>query len=311
MEKILDSNATVLLRGETGTGKELVARAIHANSSRRHGEFVAQNCAALPEHLLESELFGYRRGAFTGATADKKGLIEVASGGTLFLDEIGDMPLGMQAKLLRVLQEKEVRPLGSVKSSQVDLRVVAATHCDLQDQVAAGEFRADLYYRICVFPIDIPPLRDRKEDLPALLDYFLKMSCEQYKKSVMGYAPEALDCLLGYEYPGNIRELKNLVERAVLLCDEHSSIFLEHLPAQLIDTHQIGAVEHAAPDAGRGSPADDEDQDGLVVSVRHFEASRIEQTLKDHNWNQTRTAEALKLPRRTLIEKMRRYNIKR
>jgi sigma-54 dependent transcriptional regulator len=311
MEKILDSTATVLLRGETGTGKELVARAIHANSRRRNGEFVAQNCAALPEDLLESELFGYRRGAFTGATTDKKGLIEVASGGTLFLDEIGDMPLGMQAKLLRVLQEKEVRPLGSVKSSQVDVRVIAATHRDLQEKVASGEFREDLYYRICVFPIDIPPLRERKEDLPALLDHFLEMSCEQYKKDIAGYSPEALDCLLVYDYPGNIRELKNLVERAVLLCDDGSSIFPEHLPVHLMRQADASAIAVAARDGGAGSGAPDDDQDGLVVSVRHFEASRIEQTLKDHHWNQTKAAEALKVPRRTLIEKMRRYDIKR
>lgn len=302
MEKILDSDATVLLRGETGTGKELIATAIHYNSHRRKGAFVAQNCAALPEHLLESELFGYRKGAFTGATTDKKGLIEVAHGGTLFLDEIGDMPLGMQAKLLRVLQEKEVRPLGSVQSIKVNIRVIAATNADLQEKVTAGEFREDLYYRLCVFPIEIPPLRERREDILTLLNHFLRFYAEQYQKEIVGFSPKALDILLQYDYPGNIRELKNLVERAVLLCENGGSIVPEHLPGQLIPAEQERDLQ----------PVQTEERTiSLPEMVKQFEASLIEQKLREHQWNQTKTARALCVPRRTLIAKMQRYNIKK
>lgn len=319
MEKILDSDATVLLSGETGTGKELIATAIHHNSRRRTGEFVAQNCAALPESLLESELFGYRRGAFTGATTDKKGLIEVANGGTLFLDEIGDMPLGMQAKLLRVLQEREVRPLGGIKSIKVDIRVISATHCDLLEKVAAGEFREDLYYRLCVFPIDIPALRERKEDLPALLDHFLKIYSEQYRKEITGFTPTAIDSLLLYDYPGNIRELKNLLERAVLLCDNGGSILPEHLPAHLtqdkrahfkmIEPHENDPALHE--DTGLNPIEGEEQYTNLGEMVKHFEASIIEQKLKEYNWDRARAAKALNVPLRTLTEKVNRYHIKK
>lgn len=301
MRKVLDSDATVLLRGETGTGKELVAATIHYNSHRREGEFIAQNCAAMPEHLLESEFFGYRRGAFTGADTDKKGLIETANNGTLFLDEIGDMPLSMQSKLLRVLQEKEVRPLGSVKSVKVNVRVIAATHRDLQAMVAAGDFREDLYYRLCVFPIDIPPLRERREDLVALLNHFLGIFAEQYHKEVSGFSPEALDCLLRYDYPGNIRELNNIIERAMLLCDDGGSIDCEHLPGHLVPLSEANG-HPTSPDQTQGS---------LPQMVRQFEASLIVQSLKAHDGNQTQTALALQVPRRTLIEKMNRYAIRK
>jgi sigma-54-dependent transcriptional regulator len=302
MSKVLDSDATVLLHGETGTGKELIASAIHYNSQRREGIFVAQNCAALPEHLLESELFGYRRGAFTGATTDKKGLIEIAHKGTLFLDEISDMPLGMQAKLLRVLQDREVRPLGSVTSSKVNIRVIAATNADLQAKVSAGEFREDLYYRLCVFPIHIPPLRERQEDVPLLLYHFLKIYAQQYHKHISGFSPRALDLLLQYTYPGNIRELKNLVERAVLLCEHGGSIVPDHLPVQMIQQEpEINWQAHREVASASSLPA----------MVKQFEASLIEQKLKEYQWNQTRTAQALSVSRRTLIAKMQRYNIRR
>lgn len=300
MRKVFDSDATVLLRGETGTGKELVATTIHENSPRQKGTLVVQNCAAMPENLLESEFFGYRRGAFTGATTDKKGLLEIADGGTLFLDEIGDMPLSMQAKLLRVLQEGEIRPLGGMHSTKVNLRVIAATHRDLQEMVAAGAFREDLYYRLCVFPIDIPPLRDRKEDLAVLLTHFLGICANQYKKEVVGFSPEALDSLLLYDYPGNIRELKNIVERAVLLCENGGGIGLDHLPE-----HVTRAIAVEAPPHGEvGEPA------SLPDLVRHFEASLIARKLQERNGNQTKTAQDLKVPRRTLIEKIHRYNIR-
>ena len=250
---------------------------------------------------MESEFFGYRRGAFTGADTDKKGLIETANNGTLFLDEIGDMPLSMQSKLLRVLQEREVRPLGSVKSVKVNIRVIAATHCDLQAMVAAGDFREDLYYRLCVFPIDIPPLRERREDLVALLNHFLSIFVEQYHKEVSGFSPAALDGLLRYDYPGNIRELNNIVERAVLLCDDGGSIDCEHLPGQLVPQSEANG-QHASADQMQGS---------LPEMVRQFEASLIIQSLKAHDGNQTQTAHALQVPRRTLIEKMNRYAIRK
>lgn len=300
MRKVFNSDATVLLRGETGTGKELIANTIHQHSLRRQGEFVVQNCAAMPEDLLESEFFGYRRGAFTGAETDKKGLLEIADGGTLLLDEIGDMPPGMQAKLLRVLQEGEVRPLGGVQSITVDIRVIAATHRDLQEMVAAGTFREDLYYRLCVYPIEIPSLRDRKEDLPALFAHFLDGCAKQYRKNVLGFTPKALDSLLSYDYPGNIRELKNIVERAVLLCENDGSIDLEHLPEHLT---RHGDVQTQAADKVSNHTS-------LPDRVRHFEASLIKQKLLEHGGNQTRTARDLQVPRRTLIEKMHRYNIK-
>jgi len=300
MEKVVDSDVAVLLMGETGTGKELVASTIHHNSQRRNREFVAQNCAAMPEHLLESEFFGYRRGAFTGAETDKKGLLEIADRGTLFLDEIGDMPLGMQAKLLRVLQEGEIRPLGSVKTTKVNVRVIAATHRDLQHMVETGQFREDLYYRLCVFPIDIPPLRERQEDVLALLNHWLAIAAEQYQKAVPGFTPQALDCLVSYAYPGNIRELRNVVERAVLLVEDKSRINCEHLPGHIVGKSKSEETV----------PVVTQTQGSLPEIVRHFEASIILQKLREHNWNQTKTAQELKVARRTLIEKMHRLDIR-
>ncbi len=302
MEKVIDTNATVLLGGETGTGKELVAHAIHFNGRRKSKEFVAQNCAALPEGLLESELFGYRAGAFSGAKTSKKGLIELAHGGTLFLDEIGDMPIGLQAKLLRVLQEGEVRPLGALEGRKVDVRVIAATHDDLPDKIAKGEFREDLYYRLNVFPIVLPPLRERREDLPSLLQHFLEELDQRYGKTIEGFAPAATQALLDYDYPGNIRELRNLVERAVLMAEPGGSILPEHLPPEI-----AGKPAEAASPRPRLTPA----SDSLRDCVGAFEATMIEDKLDALGWNQTRTAKALDISRRTLIEKMHKYNIRR
>jgi sigma-54 dependent transcriptional regulator len=303
MKKVVDSQATVLLLGETGTGKELFAQAVHSNSPRKKREFIAQNCAALPESLLESELFGYVKGAFSGANNDKKGLIELAHGGTLFLDEIGDMPIGLQAKLLRVLQEGEVRPLGSTKCVKVDVRIIAATHCDLQELIRSGDFRQDLYYRLCVFPIELPPLRDRKEDLPALIQHFMAKFSDQYGKEANGFSPAAVDSLLQYDYPGNIRELRNLVERAVLMCEPGASILPEHLPQEIVlakastesvDGSFVGLLEGRLKDA-----------------VAKFEATFIERRLESLGWNQTRTAQALDISRRALIDKMQKHQLHR
>ena len=303
MEKIVDSDATVLIRGETGTGKELIAHALHYNSRRNKKEFVIQNCAALPENLLESELFGYRKGAFTGATSDKKGLIEMADGGTLFLDEIGDMPLGIQAKLLRVLQDREVRPLGGVESRKVNIRILAATHCDLEEKIKNNEFREDLYYRLCVFPIDMPPLRERKEDLPALLNYFLKQFAENYDKPVSGFSPAALELLLRYDYAGNVRDLKNIIERAVLLCEPGGNILPQHLPDHLMEP----TAQAPGPQAGVPFPA----EGPLKELVESYEAAVIRERLEACNWNQTKAAGELKVSRRTLIDKINRYGIGR
>lgn len=305
MAKIVDSDVTVLIRGETGTGKELVARTIHSNGVRSGRDFVAQNCAAVPEGLLESELFGYRKGAFTGAVSDKKGLFEQADGGTLFLDEIGDLSLELQAKLLRVLQEGEFRSLGSVASSHVDVRVLAATHRDLEALVADGGFREDLYYRLMVFPIEVPPLRERAEDIPALLDYFIRYYSKRYDRQIKGLAPEALRLLLAHDYPGNVRELQNQVERGVLLAEHGGSLLPEHLPL-LTGATRLGA-------AGVGVLSAQESVSGadLKQMVNGFEARVIEEHLRANSWNQTRTAELLGVPRRTLVEKISRYQIER
>jgi sigma-54 dependent transcriptional regulator len=306
MSKVLNTDATVLLGGETGTGKELIARAIHYNSRRKTKEFVAQNCAALPETLLESELFGFKAGAFSGAKADKKGLIQLADGGTLFLDEIGDMPMNLQAKLLRVLQEGEVRPLGSLQNLKVNLRVVAATHMDLQEKIRAGEFREDLYYRLCVFPIMLPPLRDRKEDMPSLLQHFLSEAGQRYEKEISGFSPAAMEALMRYDYPGNIRELRNIVERAVLMAEPGSTILPEHLSQEV-----VGSESKSTSQAGTLANLDALGNGGLRGAIGGYEAAMIESALEKLNWNQTKTAAELKISRRTLIEKMQRYDLRR
>ena len=302
MEKIVSTSATVLIRGETGTGKELVAACIHRNSAQRSKQaFVAQNCAALPEELLESELFGYKKGAFSGAFSDKKGLIELASGGTLFLDEIGDMPLKLQAKLLRVLQEREVRPLGALHSVKVDLRVIAATHQNLIELIDKGAFREDLYYRLNVFPIDLPALKDRRDDIPALVHYFVGHIAEQYGKEIAGIKPVVLDLIQAQPLPGNIRELRNIIERAVLLAPESGVIELQHLP------ESITAV---APAKVADTEAMCLDGDSLKDTMQRLEAKIIAKKLQAHKGNQTRTAKALGVSRRSLVEKLSRYNLR-
>ena len=293
MEKVLDSDATVLIRGETGTGKELIATAIHKNSHRSKAAFIAQNCAALPENLLESELFGYKRGAFSGAIKDKTGLIEAADGGTLFLDEIGDMPINLQAKLLRVLQEKQVRPLGSLETKTINLRIITATHCKLETLIKEGQFREDLYYRLNVFPIELPPLRARKEDIPALLQHFLEEYAKRYNKSLPSFSTAAFDILLHYDYPGNVRELQNIIERAILLCSGNN-IMPEHLDKKLIEYSNSTTI---LP------------QGKLKQILQSYEKQIIQKTLKTNQWNQTLTAKELDISRRSLVGKIRLYNI--
>lgn len=311
MDKAVNTAVSVLLTGETGTGKEVFARAIHENSTRQGRLFVTQNCAALPEHLLESELFGYRRGAFSGAVTDKKGLFEMAHGGTLFLDEIGDMPLNLQSKLLRVLQEGEIRPLGGTDSRKVDVRIVAATHCDLAEKITQGAFREDLFFRLAVFPIRLPPLRERAGDLVILLDHFIQRFTRHYHKSVKGMSPSALDLLTRYGFPGNVRELQNVIERAVLLCEDGGALLPEHLsePLQALES-RIASGRRGPFSVHFPAPLPYAQQGAsLKTSVMAYEVAVIEQHLQANNWNQTRAAASLQIPRRTLIDKMSRYNI--
>ncbi len=232
LEMVAPSEATVLLLGETGTGKELVAQAVHRNSPRAAGPFVAVNCAALPENLLESELFGHERGAFTGAANRKDGRFVMAHHGSLFLDEVGELCLPIQAKILRVLQTREFEPLGSTRTVKVDVRIITATNRNLDKMVREGRFREDLYYRLNVFPVVLPPLRERQEDLPALAEFFLKKFSEKNRREGISLAPEVLEAFRRYAWPGNIRELENVMERAVILC-QGTLITVENLPGAL------------------------------------------------------------------------------
>ena len=293
LEKILDTDVTVFIKGETGTGKELIAQAIHYKGNRKHNAFIAQNCAALPEALLESELFGYKRGAFSGAEKDKQGLIQSADGGTLFLDEIGDMPINLQAKILRVLQEKRLRPLGSNKSITVNVRIIVATHRDLETMIKVGDFREDLYYRLHVYPIELPPLRSRKEDIPSLLSYYMNKYSDKYHKAIQGLSPVAFDLLVSYDYSGNIRELSNIIERAVLLAEQNGYILAEHLDPKL--SNGLNSVKNKS--------------NHLKSLVANYEAGLIQQELQKYDGNQTQTAKAFGVSRRCLIEKMNRYQI--
>lgn len=293
VDKVVDYGVTVVIFGESGTGKELVARSIHGNSSRRNRPFVKLNCAALPETLLESELFGYEKGAFTGAIRSKPGRFELAAGGTIFLDEIGDTSPAMQAKLLRVLQEKEFERVGGRETIRVDVRIVAATNKDLRQEVEARRFREDLYYRLNVVPIHLPPLRERKEDIPSLLSFFLKDLNVMFQKSFTAVSPEAMACLQAYDWPGNIRELRNTVEKAVLLGSGHT-IQVDHLPDE---------VRLAAPH-GAGLPC----PPGGTLEL--LEREHISQVLSEAGWNQSKAAGMLGIHRNTLRNKMERFHIR-
>jgi two-component system response regulator HupR/HoxA len=290
--KVAAMPTTVLIEGETGTGKELVARRIHAASPRRDELFVAVNCAALSEGILESELFGHRRGAFTGAHADRKGLFEVANGGTLFLDEISETTLAMRAKLLRVLQEGEVRPVGDDRAHRIDVRVVAATNRKLGDEVAAGRFREDLYYRLRVFPIRLPPLRDRREDIPALVRHLVQRVAAQLGKPVGDPTPEAIAMLQAYPFQGNIRELANEIERAVILADPGGPITDDLLSEHIHEAAPVGA----APGV-------------LQNRTDTFERDQIVAALERVGGVKSKAAEELGLTPRGLAKKMRRLGL--
>jgi sigma-54-dependent transcriptional regulator len=299
MQRAAQTHVAVLLLGETGTGKEVFARAIHRHSHRADKPFIAQNCAALPENLLESELFGHRKGAFTGAIADKKGLVQEAEGGTLFLDEIGDMPIGLQAKILRMLEEGSIRRVGGGRVEPVNVRVVAATNVNLPEKIEAGLFRKDLYYRLNVFPMSLPPLRERPSDVPALVDHFLAAMAASLGRPVPALTPRALDCLIGWHWPGNVRELRNVVERALVLLDDGERIDTRHLPPAIAGVS--GEMRAAPPRAVDGD---------LRSIMQSYEARIIETKLFETGWNQSRAARLLRISRRSLIDKLQRYELK-
>jgi DNA-binding NtrC family response regulator len=300
MRKVSASDSTVLINGETGTGKGLAARAIHAQSLRQDAAFVAINCGAIPENLLESELFGHVRGAFTGATANKVGKFDQAHGGTIFLDEIGDMSADLQVKILRVLEEGEFEPVGGNRTVRVDARIIAATHRDLEQRVSEGRFRKDLYYRLYVIPLVLPPLRERRSDIALLAAHFLETFNARGVGGLDGFSPEALSVLRRYEWPGNIRELRNLVERLVVLKDS-GPIEVYDLPVKIRE----GA---GAPAAALGIALSDEGIN-LNSAVTEFEKALILQSLEKTKWVKKKAAKLLKLNRTTLVEKIKRYQL--
>ncbi len=300
MKKVIPTSTTVLLLGETGTGKELIARAIHYNSPRQDKMFVAQNCGALPDTLLESELFGHVRGAFTGADSDKKGLFEVADGGTIFLDEIIDTSPAMQQRLLRVLQDGEVHPVGSEKSVKVDVRVLSAANRDLEQAIRKGEFRQDLYYRLNVFPIRVPPLRQRREDIPLLAEYFLEKYTRKLGKSNLKISAEALSVLMTSDFPGNVRQLENIIERAVTLADDQDELTTDLLTS---DTSELTKQSGFEFDISENS------SQSLKDITESMEKYYIEKALAKFQGNISRVAQRLGLSRVGLHKKMRRYSI--
>jgi len=309
MESAAASPIAVLIEGETGTGKELVARGIHRASGRGSEPFVAVNCGAVPETLLESELFGYRRGAFTSATQDQRGLFEAASGGTIFLDEIGEMPPAMQVKLLRVVQDGEVTPVGDRRPRKVDVRLISATNRDLRAEVERGRFRDDLYFRVGAFPIHIPPLRERRADIPLLADVCLARAAERHAKRIPGIEPAALQRLASFDWPGNVRELQNELERAVALAMDGEPIALGHLSARLRGCAPADSGAAAEPDISAAVPPARSTSD-LREARSDFEVKFITEVLRTHGGNVTHAAEALGISRVALQKKMKDFGLR-
>ncbi|HBQ11831.1 MAG: FHA domain-containing protein [Sandaracinaceae bacterium] len=296
LRKVVDTRVTVLVEGETGTGKELIASAVHYWSERRDALFIAQNCAAMPENLLESELFGHKKGSFTGATDDKKGLFELADGGTLFLDEVGEMPLNLQAKLLRVLQEGEIRPIGHNQTKRVDTRIVAATNRDLEKEVAEGRFREDLYYRLKVFPITVPPLRERREDIPLLAGHFLKKYANEFGRTVRGFSQQAMELLASYKWPGNVRELENEVQRLIIQMDDGGFVEPEHVSPRIRQVENV--IDKVAPKKGT-----------LKEMMEQVEKWILLEALKEHDNNKSQTARTLGITREGLHKKLKNFGL--
>ncbi len=290
--KVAPKDINVFITGESGTGKEVIAKTIHKLSERAKKPFIPVNCAAIPENLFESELFGHEKGAFTGAISDRKGKFELANRGTLFLDEIGEMPLHLQSKLLRAIQERKIEKVGSEKTISIDVRIISATNRDIKEMIKSGEFREDLYYRLNVISLQLPPLRERREDIPIFIDYFLK----EFSKSTISITPEAKDLLIKYHYPGNIRELENIIQRAVALCNG-KTIEVNDLPeevrlAQLLEEDESTTVN-------------------LNKEIERLEKKLILEALEQHNYNKTQAAKYLGINERVIRYKIEKYNLKR
>ncbi len=314
VHKIRSSDVTVLVTGESGTGKELVARAIHALSARRDKVFVPFNCTAVPKELSESYLFGYRRGAFTGAVSDSPGLIRTAAGGTLFLDEVGDLPMDLQPKLLRFLQEGEIQPLGERQPMQVDVRIIAATNTDLEESVAQGRFREDLYYRLNIIRLRVPPLRERRLEIPTIVNYYINHYAAKFDRHDIHISPQAVDLLIVADWPGNVRQLCNEIQRIVARADNNTLITPEHLSPELrrIGVPSAPPVSVARLGTTRGSPSETISVEGVTLADALSEVERrmIAETLRKHQGNISRAARELGLTRRGLYLKIERYKIK-
>ncbi len=313
LEKVADTTATVLITGESGTGKELVARALHENSARKTSSFIRVNCGAIPRELMEAELFGYERGAFTSAVTSKPGRFELATGGTLFLDEIAEIPVEMQVKLLRAIQEGEIDRIGGVKPISVDVRLIAATNRDLKKEIAAGRFREDLYYRLNVVPIHLPPLRERRGDIPLLVDHVLSVHAQRFKKPNATISPEAREALLAYAWPGNIRELENVIERCVLLSDG-DVIEYANLPSELRAGRADASTPPAPPDEGDEGDEAADTPGGLKARVKEatarLEKELIVKALAQTGNNVTQAARLLKISRKSLQIKMKELGLR-
>ncbi len=299
VRKVAETNTSVYIYGESGTGKELIARAIHRESPRRDGPFIKVNCSALPEGLLESELFGHEKGAFTGAIRERKGRFELADGGTLFLDEIADIPLSTQVRLLRVLQEKEIERVGGEKTIPVDVRIISATNRDLVPLVAKGTFREDLFYRLHIIPVTVPPLRDRKEDIAPLVQHFLRSVTADIGKSIQGITDEGLALLERYDWPGNVRELENMIERAIVLC-EGDVLGVEEFPLDARATPRAAGDPLAPPPLGTVT---------LDEALARLERAMIERALTEARGVKTRTAELLGIKTSALYYKLEKYGL--
>jgi two-component system response regulator AtoC len=309
LERVADTPTTVLLTGESGTGKELVARALHAHSSRNDKPFIKVNCAAIPKELIESELFGYERGAFTGAVSSKPGRFELANGGTLFLDEIGEIPVEMQVKLLRALQESEFERVGGIKTIRVDVRLVAATNRDLKKLIASGNFRDDLFYRLNVVPIRLPALRERAGDIPALAEHFLAKFNERLKKHVTGLEPDALEALASYAWPGNIRELENVIERAVLFCDGQK-LGAQDLPHEVRGPLAAPSMPLTDADLQAALASEGGLKEHVKVAMSRLERELVSRALSQTSGNVTHAARLLKISRKGLQLKMKELGLR-
>lgn len=295
LDKVVSTGTTVLIQGETGTGKELAARYLHEHGDRKDQIFVPINCGAIPRELIESELFGHTKGSYTGAIGPRKGLFEIADHGTIFLDEIGEAPLDLQVKLLRVLQESEIHPIGSPTARKINVRVIASTNRNLKDQVERGAFRSDLFYRLNVFSIQIPPLRERREDIPGLVDHFVRQSARRMNKAVAGIEAGVIQALERYDWPGNVRELQNEVERMVILADDDGAI-------------HPGLVSDHVRD-GHATQTGDRRRDGLKERLRKVEQGWIQEALARHGNNRSRAAQDLGISRQTLLSKIKELRI--